>query len=127
MRITKRYEVTYCEIFGIQHMWIVIGGTMAKHLWIRQSVHAMKDDYDGERYLGGVETHWRSPPEHARFSAPDHNNCRILGAPCWHDGTSLWASEKWIPQWECSPHDHKGILDELEYYLKKDMGALEDD
>lgn len=45
----------------------------------------------------GVETHWASPPDYMKDDKPSHEHCDILGAPCWHDGTSLWASEHWMP------------------------------
>ena len=118
-KISKRYELEFCPIFGTQHKWIVTGATMALHLWIRESPHAGKDDYEGEIYYGGVEEHRRTAPD--GMSAPDHTDCPILHGSCWHDGTSLWASEKWIPQWQACPHAHESILDELAGHLIKRM------
>ena len=36
---------------------------------------------------------------HERVAATDarHANCWLLNGPCRHDGTSLWASEYWLP------------------------------
>ncbi|KKM93449.1 hypothetical protein LCGC14_1208210, partial [marine sediment metagenome] len=34
--------------------------------------------------------------------------------PCWHDGTSLYASEVFVPLWKANPHDHKGMFQRLE-------------
>jgi len=48
-----------------------------------------------------VETHQRTPMSYSSFKvAPDHPDCVVLGGPCWHDGTSLWAHEHWIPLYE---------------------------
>ena len=51
--------------------------------------------------VGGFEEHLRKP-QHYRGaqSEPDHDYCELLDGPCWHDGTSLWASEYWIPLYE---------------------------
>lgn len=51
----------------------------------------------GDNYYGGVESHYneKSKPEYR--TDPDHVECQINGGKCWHDGTSLWASEYWIP------------------------------
>lgn len=50
--------------------------------------------------LGGVEAHRRDPSEY-QDDRSKHDDCPLLdGAPCWHDGTSLWASEHWIPLYQ---------------------------
>lgn len=43
---------------------------------------------------GGVEIHSRTRPRWCdEDQQPDHQACRVLGGPCWHDGSSLAASE----------------------------------
>jgi len=54
---------------------------------------------------GGVEYHHRAAPEYLFGKDAAHEHCWILGGPCWHDGTSLWASEHWIPLLERDGED----------------------
>jgi len=49
---------------------------------------------------GGVEIHRSLPDDYQNPDQPDHLDCWILGGKCWHDGSSLWASEHWIPMLE---------------------------
>jgi hypothetical protein len=46
---------------------------------------------------GGIETHYRQPPAYMKDDDPSHDHCWILGGKCWHDGSSLYASEVLIP------------------------------
>lgn len=56
------------------------------------------DERSGER-IGGVEFHHRTPLDYMDANKPSHECCWTMldKGPCWHDGTSLWASEYWIP------------------------------
>lgn len=50
---------------------------------------------------GGVESHFRSPPDYMAERPPSHHKCDALGGnPCWHDGSSTWAVEHFIPLWK---------------------------
>ena len=71
-----------------------------------------------ERFSGGVEFHWRLAPSWAKDKAPDHPQCHILHAPCWHDGTSLYASEHYAPMLE-SGASHEIIFLSLEHDAKR--------
>jgi hypothetical protein len=42
--------------------------------------------------------------------APSQDKCWLLHCPCWHDGTSLYASETVIPFWLVAPHDHERMF-----------------
>lgn len=42
---------------------------------------------------GGVELHSRTPTYHDADAGPDFEHCSALRGPCWHDGSSLAASE----------------------------------
>lgn len=54
--------------------------------------------HDGrENWTAGLEFHHRSPPEYMRDLPPSHDKCHVLKAPCWHDGTSLYAQEVYLP------------------------------
>lgn len=55
--------------------------------------------------VGGVEYHMRAAPAYSEKAAPDHENCWLIGCPCWHDGSSLYATEVLIPLLERSGDD----------------------
>jgi hypothetical protein len=75
-------------------------------------------------WIGGLETHYRSPPDYMGNSAPSHDHCHILKSPCWHDGTSLYASERLIPEWLADRHNHDAIFEMLKReYREKFNGA----
>lgn len=47
-------------------------------------------------HSAGLEYHRRQPlPDND--SPPSHEKCWLIGGPCWHDGTSLYAQEKYVP------------------------------
>lgn len=53
--------------------------------------------WDTEHDLAGLETHYAVQPDFLNTNS-HHQECWWLdGAPCWHTGTSLWASEYWLP------------------------------
>lgn len=60
----------------------------------------------------GFEARWGG-------TAPQHLNCPVLGGPCWHEGTSLYASEALWPMIEgylkCSEHEQIFRILECEY------------
>ena len=86
-----RYEKTlFCGYWS--HTWILVGEHGGMHLNIR----GYKSDKSIE-YSAGLETHYRKPPEYMKGKPPSHDECFILKTPCWHDGTSLYASEKYVP------------------------------
>lgn len=118
-----RCEYTYSRSFSQpQHIWQCVGAKGAIHLHIT--------DYGekyGERYSGGIEIHYRTPPDYMASDAPSHDECRILKCPCWHDGSSLQASEIWIPFWLENMHDHEGMFRMLEREMKQRFGGGETD
>lgn len=67
-------------------------------------VHCWIVDYPGpalgpSEWLGGIECHWaKKPPSYGDwFSSPSHEHCWLLEGPCWHDGSSLYFSERIAP------------------------------
>lgn len=49
---------------------------------------------------GGFECHFKAhsrPDYYAEHEKPHRTDCSVTGGDCWHDGTSLWASEHWLP------------------------------
>lgn len=98
------------------HQWSAVDQRGGVHVWIEETGIA---DYP---HMGGFEVHWRSPPAWAEGKPADKENCWLLKGPCWHDGSSLWASEYWIPRWLEDPHNHDSILDGLGWQLDKHFG-----
>lgn len=98
------------------HYWQTIGPVGAVHF----SVQVPKDDKDSFGASCGLEFHHSILcREQFGFSgeAPHHLNCELTGGPCWHDGTSLYASETVWPQIEpmLRVSDHEGIFNVLRY------------
>ena len=97
-----------------QHTWTVLGAKGAVHLHITDYGEKHEAKYGG-RYQGGIEIHYRHPPEYMAEEPPSQDECWLLKCPCWHDGSSLQASEVWIPTWRASPHDHDGMFEMLKH------------
>lgn len=85
------------------HVWTCIGRHGAMHFHVTDMGENFKH---GDRYSGGLEVHYRTPPDYMSENAPSQDKCWLLGCPCWHDGTSLYASEFLIPFWRAAPDDH---------------------
>jgi hypothetical protein len=62
-------------------------------------LRAYKDE--PETYNAGLEVHRRTP----QAGPPTADDCLILKAPCWHDGTTVYAEEKLLPLFDPSNHD----------------------
>lgn len=93
------------------HTWTVIGRHGAMHFHVLD-LGERKDGLD--RYSGGLETHYRTPPEYMADRVPSQDKCWLLGCPCWHDGTLLYAMENLLPFWLADPHNHTRIFRRLE-------------
>ena len=78
------------------------------------SVNIMDDaKYDTSADL---EYHFSFNPYNER-KAPSNSPCWLLGAPCWHEGTSLYAIETVWPMVEGSLRagDHESVFRTLEH------------
>jgi hypothetical protein len=76
-------------------VWYVVGPAGAVHFHCTRN-----EDSFGER-SGGVEFHYREDTKPGYLNdASHHEDCWILRGACWHDGTSVWASDYWIPMYE---------------------------
>ncbi len=110
-----RHEYRYAPRFGNpEHIWTVIGAKGAMHFHVTD----LSEDYEranGVRWSAGLETHSRMP---LGDDAPSHEKCWLLGGPCWHDGTSLYAQEQIVPFWREEPDNHERMFQflEREYY-----------
>lgn len=71
----------------------VEGAMGAVEFWFRKNAN---DDYsDIEKVYGGIEQHSVTTDDDR---PPSHGQCeQCSGRPCWHDGSSLYAQESWIP------------------------------
>jgi hypothetical protein len=74
---------------SVRHNWSLIGpkGAINFHVTISEQF--------GDS--AGLEIHRLSPAEYQRDDPPSHLDCWLLKAPCWHDGTSLYANETLWP------------------------------
>lgn len=113
-----RFKYEYSKSYGSKatHIWSIIGKHGAMHLHINN--YSYSENLEKDTYSGGLETHYRSPPDYMANDAPSSDNCWLLKSPCWHDGTSLYVEEHLIPFWLQSPHDHDRMFDKLKenYY-----------
>lgn len=120
----------------------VIRGGHLTHLWSLANedggihISAVISEFRGGReWMGGCETHYANCPDYMDPEKPSHQHCWVLGAPCWHDGSSLYFSEHVAPMlpnpWESDPHNmaahhHDRVLSELRYLHRIRFSKTED-
>lgn len=75
--------------------WSLVGSDGGVHIWAQFMPE--KSLILGERLYGGVEVHYRKKPYDHMPDNPIHEKCWLLNGPCWHDGSSLYFSEKLQP------------------------------
>lgn len=106
-----KYDLLYRYVpnrFGWKyHHYQVVGRDGAVHFHVSENMRPLMEGLP--RFSGGLEAHHRSCPPY-RNDPPDHKNCEVLGGNCWHDGTSLYASEVLIPRWERDFPDHDAVF-----------------
>ena len=76
----------------------------------------------------GFEYHWKRHSKPDYFKDEDeapHNDCTITGGECWHDGTSLWASEHWMPLYRAIGPE--ATFEHLEAQYRKTFEAQPED
>lgn len=121
-KLTRRHEI---RPNGEQH-YVVIGEEGAIHFHLMESSEDSRKAF-GERYWGGVEIH--SKKQMYEFSEkPTSDNCWILGCQCWSDGSSLMASERYIPEWEFCQRigDFESLWLSLEHMYRQRFLEVED-
>ena len=116
--IVERGYIEY-EKLGKRREWWVHGKDGAVSFWVR----AVDSPIFGEDLMGGVEYHYK---EHnctetgygdASADKPMFTDCMMNRGKCWSTGTSLWASEYWIP---CVlPCGNEAIWEKLEDTYRK--------
>ena len=105
-----------------QHVWSVVGPEGGVHIWAREST--MK--FSNERFIGGVEVHAKKPMYGDQ--PVSHEHCWLLGGPCYHDGTSLYFSERIEPYLRGDPFSdatHEFVNAELLDWYQDKFAARE--
>lgn len=114
-----------------KYTYVPGGGERGTHTWqcvgAAGGVHFSATFYkDGEEPACGLELHSRKPQGN---DAPSQTNCWLIGGPCWHDGTSLYARETLWPQISAflRAQDHEQVFDLLAYEAEKRLEGDQDD
>lgn len=95
---SKRYHYKYSKELFVgewNHSFSLIGRFGALALNIRE----YKDTPSA-----GLEYHHKSPLGYMD-DAPSRTDCYLLNGPCWHDGTSLYATETYLPVFQYGDHE----------------------
>lgn len=108
----RHHLYKWSKPFGsVQHHWELVGPEGGIHFHV--SMYKENDP------SAGLEFHHAARSGYRCDEAPDHINCPLIGEPCWHDGTSLYASECVWPMVKqmlaCGDHDAVFRLLENEY------------
>lgn len=95
----------------------------------RGAIHFHVNLYNDPRYNGpscGLEYHHAFDPTGGQ-EAPHHVNCSLTGGRCWHEGTSLYATEHLWPRIEPFLRDgsHQQIFRILEKEYDSHFGRYE--
>lgn len=98
------------------HQYIAIGAAGAVQLVIRE--------YDDGECSAGLEIHYREAPDYMRGKAPSQERCWLLESPCWHDGSSLWAEDYWLPIWRHHKSNHREVLLRLSHEYGRRLAKL---
>jgi hypothetical protein len=92
MRRFNGHKYTWSQPFThVHHNWDLIGPKGALNF------HASMPADGREEPSCGLEFHHTESLFYAPQDAPHHLNCPLTGGRCWHDGTSLYASENVWP------------------------------
>lgn len=112
MTLEYRHRYTFrVELARPTHEWVCIGPHAGIHVHISDSPCT---DAGNPKHYGGIEIHYRSPPDYMADSPPSHDCCPYIKCPCWHDGSSLQCTEKWIPFWVRDPNNHERMFAAIE-------------
>lgn len=114
---TYKCEFRYSHSFGAPTAtWSLIG----RH----GGVHAHMRRYNEEETpSGGIELHYRTPPDYMDDQAPTHQDCWLLNGPCWHDGSSL-AIESYIDSMDYCCNNPERMWDVLIGVYEEHFGCF---
>lgn len=105
----RHHKYTWSKPFSnAHHRWELVGPIGAIHFHV-----SLSESYGPSC---GLEYHHTEVCGFRTDEAPDHVNCPLTGGRCWHDGTSLYASEHLWPYIEpyLKTGDHERIFKILE-------------
>ncbi len=108
------HKYTLVSSFGyMRHSWEVVCALGGLHFHISISDKSEYEPTAGLEYHHSILYQAR---EHIFDRPPDHVDCKITGGACWHDGTSLYATESLWPAIKSylGTGDHKKIFDILD-------------
>jgi len=111
----RGHKYTWVRPFDqVQHQWELRGprGGISFHVSLWEGKDAAKHEKFGGPSCG-LEFHHSFDPT-GGMEAPHHACCWLLKGPCWHDGTSLYASETVWPIVRSMMPDHAAIFRLLE-------------
>jgi hypothetical protein len=82
----------------------------------RGGIHFHATLTEGHGVCAGIEVHYRYPQVHMKDDAPSHLDCWLIKGNCWHDGSSLYASDTLWPRIEqhLKAGDHQSVFRILE-------------
>ena len=120
--VPEGYGFAYkVDIFDkrVTHTWSLVNDNGGVHIWGR----VIKYTGFADEWLGGVECHWPKPPEGYGSwfgDEPTQKHCWLLDGPCWHDGTSLYFSERVAPMlpgvWRDDPNEMTATIHARIFY-----------
>ena len=109
----RHHRYSWTKPLGsVRHNWELVGPLGAVNFHVSLTA--------GYSPSCGLEFHhneaFRANTGYRADEAPDHINCPLTGGRCWHDGTSLYASETLWPLIESylQAGDHEAIFRILE-------------
>ena len=109
MKSFRNHKYCWTKPFtAVRHEWSLVGAQMAV------SFHVSV--LEGHEDTAGLEIHYFHAPDYMRDNAPSHIDCPYTGGRCWHDGTSLYATETLWPLFKTylAMGDHESIFRALE-------------
>lgn len=118
----RHHKYTYSNPFGSpRHQWELVGPEGGIHFHV-----SLTKGYDPSC---GLEFHHAARANYDPDRAPDHIKCPLIGEPCWHDGTSLYASETIWPMIEpmLRSGDHETIFRVLEGEYDRHFSRIRED
>lgn len=106
---------------SVQHHWELVGPDGGIHFHVSM--------YREHEPSCGLEFHHSARARYSCDEAPHHTQCPLIGEPCWHDGTSLYASETIWPMVQpmLRNGDHEAVFRILEHEYTRHFSRLRED
>ena len=122
-----RSEYKYTRRFGHpNHVYLVIGRHGAIHFHVTEyPEETRRASPSMPQFSAGLEIHHRQPPDYMEDQPPSHDECWAIKAPCWHDGTTLYAEETLLPIWLSMRDDPEAVFRMLEREADERWAAKE--